>query len=525
MPTTITCYGGVREIGGSKILLEDGATRVFFDFGIAFGRQEAFFNEFLRPRAARGLLDLLALRLIPPLEGLYRGDLALPGLWPRFRSDPHYRSLTRGDGRLAVDAILISHAHLDHNGDLPYVNPRIPVFCTRASAAIARVMQVTGQSSFERELTYINPRIASKSGDLVSDRQSPYQARAHAFLDGPLSPNAEAFWAQPPGKKGLKPAPATGAATTIGGLPLRWWPVDHSIPGAAGFAVLTSAGWVAYTGDIRFHGQQGDRTGRFAEELAALGPVALLCEGTHIHADTTLTEADVITNALRPARSAAGRLIVADFAPRNVERLLSFHTVARETGRRLLGQPKDIYLLEALHRVDPDAFPELSALPNLAVYADPKAAPRPWERALRERWASETVTAQQVSRDPGAYVLAFSLWDANDLLDIERTPGGIYLYSSSRAYDDEQAADLDRLRNWIGQAGLTLYGDPDDPDRIPLHASGHAPGPKLVQFVKTVNPRRLIPIHTECPEWWHEQLGGTSIAVTPPEAGRSIVLA
>ncbi len=525
MPTTLTCYGGVKEIGGNKILLEDGDTRLFFDFGIAFGRQERFFNEFLRPRAARGLLDLLALGLIPPLEGLYRDDLALPSLWPRFRSHAQYRSLARSDGRPAVDGILVSHAHLDHNGDLPYIDPRIPVSCTRAAAAIARVMQITGQSSFERELTYINPRVCSTTGNLVSDRKSAYLARAHAFLDGPLSADASAFWAWSPSRKGLEPAPACPAEQSIGNLRIRWWPVDHSIPGAAGFAVLTTAGWIGYTGDIRFHGQYGERTRRFAQELAALEPVALLCEGTHIGSERTLNERDVTANALDLARRAPGRLMVADFAPRNVERLLSFVQVAREADRLLVGQPKDIYLLEALHLVDPNAFPNPSTIDCLAMYADPKVAPRVWERELCQEWAPRTVSAENVSRAPGAHLLAFSLWDANDLLDIESTQGGDYMYSGSRAYDDEQAADLDRLRNWIRQAGMTLHGDPDDPNRIPLHASGHAPGPQLVEFVNTVRPGRLIPIHTEEPEWWFDQLDGTDITVTPPEFGEPIILA
>jgi hypothetical protein len=30
--TTLAFYGGVNEIGGNKILLQDGDTRVFFDF-------------------------------------------------------------------------------------------------------------------------------------------------------------------------------------------------------------------------------------------------------------------------------------------------------------------------------------------------------------------------------------------------------------------------------------------------------------------------------------------------------------
>jgi len=103
--------------------------------------------------------------------------------------------------------------------------------------------------------------------------------------------------------------------------------------------------------------------------------------------------------------------------------------------------------------------------------------------------------------------------------------GGIYLYSNSRAYEEEQAIDLQRLRHWIAHMGLTMYGDPDDPTAVPLHASGHAPGPALAQLVRTVHPRVLVPIHTEKPEWWQEQLAGTGIEVQLPVVGRPLPLA
>jgi ribonuclease J len=34
--TTLTFYGGVNEIGGNKILLQDRGKKVFFDFGMFF---------------------------------------------------------------------------------------------------------------------------------------------------------------------------------------------------------------------------------------------------------------------------------------------------------------------------------------------------------------------------------------------------------------------------------------------------------------------------------------------------------
>ena len=36
---SVTCFGGISEIGGNKILLQDGNTRLLFDFGTSFARR------------------------------------------------------------------------------------------------------------------------------------------------------------------------------------------------------------------------------------------------------------------------------------------------------------------------------------------------------------------------------------------------------------------------------------------------------------------------------------------------------
>lgn len=41
---TLTFYGGVNEIGGNKILVKDGDTKVFFDFGMSFGMKKLFYS-------------------------------------------------------------------------------------------------------------------------------------------------------------------------------------------------------------------------------------------------------------------------------------------------------------------------------------------------------------------------------------------------------------------------------------------------------------------------------------------------
>ena len=46
----LTLYGGVGQIGGNKMLLENGHIRLFFDFGTDYAQRYKYFEEYLNPR-------------------------------------------------------------------------------------------------------------------------------------------------------------------------------------------------------------------------------------------------------------------------------------------------------------------------------------------------------------------------------------------------------------------------------------------------------------------------------------------
>ena len=84
--------------------------------------------------------------LLPPLEGIYRHDLVpSPDFWARWRAAPDYR-------RLALDGVLLSHAHLDHSGYISFLDPEIPSYATVMTAFISKAMQDSGQADFESEV-------------------------------------------------------------------------------------------------------------------------------------------------------------------------------------------------------------------------------------------------------------------------------------------------------------------------------------------------------------------------------------
>jgi len=57
-----------------------------------------------------------------------------------------------------------------------------------------------------------------------------------------------------------------------------------------------------------------------------------------------------------------------------------------------------------------------------------------------------------------------------------------------------------------------------------LHASGHACGSDLIQLVKEINPKTLIPIHSNHPDLYLAPLRGTGISVTLPILGQTLEL-
>lgn len=518
----LTFYGGIEEIGGNQILLEDADTRLFFDFGLPFGRRSLYFEEYLNPRPGAGLLDVLEMGLLPPLRGIYREDL-LPdkSLWQRFESSPLYRRLKNLDG------VLLSHAHLDHSGYISFLRPEIPIYSTSLTAFVAKAMQDSSPSNFEKEVCYANLR-KLEGGYLRV--QGNYTRRPFVFLDNPqLSEEAEGFWNSSPVKhKALEFLPAPTEKERIGNLRIKFFSVDHSIPGACAFAVETSSGWIVYTGDLRFKGKKAQDTKRFVTEAQKLRPYLLLCEGTRAGETGSVSEEEVYENALEAVKKEKG-LVIADFGPRHVERLLTFLRIAQETERKLLILAKDAYLFEAMQLLSPKLSP-LGEQEALLIYQDLKSRLAAWEESLHQHFPGKLVSSAEVQKNPQNFILCFSFWDLDELVDIV-PQGGTYIYSSSEVFDEEGALDMKRLHNWIRHFELKGIGLPRENLgwKVPegeqgLHASGHASGPELLELAREIRPQVLLPIHTEKPGYFLENLQGTEIKVCPPQEGETFTI-
>ena len=178
-------------------------------------------------------------------------------------------------------------------------------------------------------------------------------------------------------------------------------------------------------------------------------------------------------------------------------------------------------LLSALDLVSP-GIPLPGREEGIFIFRETKARQERWEERVRERFGESYVDWRDIRSAPENFILCFSFWDMSELIDI-KPEGGLYIYSSSEAFTEEQRIDLMRLRNWASHFGLEFLGDPDNKDEK-LHASGHISGRELLEVIAYIKPQILIPIHTEHPEYFVEHLRGTGIEVLVPEEGERIII-
>jgi ribonuclease J len=464
---SLTFYGGVNEIGGNKILLHDGDTKIFLDFGMSFSRANQYFSEFLQPRKCNAIGDLEEFGLLPKLNGLYRRDF-VKHMGRDFEAEP------------MIQAVLLSHAHADHSAYINHLRHDIPIFCSKSTKLILQAIQDTSQSGFVDFLEMVeNFQIYINNKDEWSRK-----TKQHHYDDIVIKRDVKTF--------------AFGEKLKIDSLEVYPYSVDHSLAGATGFIIHTSEGAVVYTGDIRFHGRRGSASEVFVEKCAEAKPVAMISEGTRINEKQKQTEVDVEKKVAKIGCKCKG-LIVADWPVRDTDRMLSFLNASKMLGRKLAISTRQAHLLNLLKECKDSNIPRLDD-ENICVYNIRKGwgvirkdFPQRIKEMDYESWEKPflNVCAEHecVSKDPSKYVWFCSNFDLKELIDI-KPKNAFYVKSTCEPFDVEMEIEQERINNWINHFNIRMFR---------THVSGHASGTLLKKAVKNINPKVLFPVHTEHP--------------------------
>ena len=494
--TTLTVYDGTQTIGGSKIFLEENEKGVFLDFGMNFKKYDYFFQEYLKERSSRGIYDLIQLNLIPKLN-IYRHDLIPPDLdmsiFPK----------------LDIEAVLISHPHMDHFGNVGLLDPKIPIISSPTSFALMKGMGDSSNLSLNLESAFYSKKTQADCRFSIKSIRGAYKTRnivCTEEIPDTLMEFLTTNIKNAPNKDGtLKPLEC-GDIGDLTSNPCQFdiacYDVDHSIYGATGF-LLTGETTVAYTGDFRLYGKNANKSKQFIQ--SAKDTSVLIIEGTRTsREDTDESEEEVYQNCFNIIDDAKG-IVVADFSARNFERLEIFEEIGKKLDREIVIPAKQVYLLKALEQVD-----AVDRTSNIKVFDAYKTIVNSWEKNFLIDQVNY-IEPNAIANAPEKYILCFSLYEIKHLLDI-KPQNGTYIYSSSEAFQEESEFDFIRLNNWLKQLGFAIHGFEikKTKGRIHpeftkgLHASGHASKSDLQWAINTIDPDYLIPVHTENPAWFKD---------------------
>jgi len=393
-----------------------------------------------------------------------------------------------------VDAVLISHAHMDHMSYIHHLRKEIELVMSQGSHAILKTFQDT-RSGGLNDLLIMSPafqmRPSKRGGGYTKvSKKDRYDVRPTKVFE-------------------------YGKTFKVGDIDVIAYEVDHSLPGATAYLIHTSEGSILYTGDFRFHGYLGDRTREMVEQVSNEDIEVVITEGTRVTQETGTSEAEVYTHAKKLAENTSD-LVVTTFPARDLTRLLTFYRIACETGRKLVIDFTQAYLLEQFSKIS-NRYPP-SDDPNICLFAARKSwgiAGRndvssnidgefypgnirdqdygTWEREYLHR--ENTVNFLDL-QDQREFLLVMSYFQLNQLIDVKPVEGSKYLRSVTEPFSDEMRLDAERVQNWLDLFKLDLYGMESE-DK--LHASGHASGPELNDLINRVEPKVVMPIHTEHP--------------------------
>jgi Cft2 family RNA processing exonuclease len=417
----ITFLGGADEVGASSILLEIAGRRLLIDAGIRPS-----------PKSRYGL----------------SGD-QLPDLG----------AVDRAGG---LDAILVTHAHLDHTGALELVvgrYPRCPVYATPATAALTRVLHYDARRIMQAHL--------EEEGDLPLYDDLATEQLLAAFI----------------------PAPPRAPIHLGSGVVATLYPSGH-IPGAAMVAVESDEGSVLVSGDISISPQ------RTVDGLKPppLHPDLLILESTYggrLHANRAAEERRLV-DAVAAVTAAGGKVLVPAFA---------------------LGRAQEVLLTLA-------EFRRQGELPNVPIWADGMVRaicaafgqfPEALSKALQEdgpRFFDEQTRPVQGEAQRNSIV-----WEEGPAVIVSSSGmlsgGPSVLYAQALAgqphhailltgYQDEEAPGR-RLQELAerGRGTLKLGAEKVDVQcRIGTYAlSAHADEAQLVSLVEVLDPKQVLLVH------------------------------
>ena len=420
----VTSIGGTGVFGMNCLLIECESTRLLVDCGVMFPADDDLGVELITP-------DFSLVEENPP------------------------------------QALLVTHAHEDHIGAIPYLlyamikhgfKGKLPIYASDFTIALIKRRLEEHDLLKHTVFNLVKPRTTASFGNISVE-----------FID-----------------------------------------VCHSIPGSLAFAFDTPVGKIVHSGDWRIDNtpMTGTKTnlGRF-EALGDEGVRLFLSDSTNVEVDnqSITSELDVFNDIQTCIKQAEGRVFITLFAS-NIGRLQSIIYAAANTNKKIAICGRSMSSNMAIAR-------ELGYLhlpPNLEIIGEDDIK------------SSDDQLVVVVSGSQGEKTASLFKIAKGEHPKIKLQTGDMLIYSARQIPGNERRVAT--IINGFYQQGASLVDRPE----LSLHSSGHGNQRELELLIELIAPQIFVPIHGDHRRLsLHEQLAkntGERMVTEIIDEGQSIVL-
>jgi ribonuclease J len=393
----IIIHRGTKEVGGSCIEVSDDRTTILLDFGL-------------------------------PLT--FELDDDINSVLP----EPLHSNIVGGNKQ--IDALLLSHAHLDHYGLIGRLPKDIPIYMGNATSELI---------SFTDKFT---PTSIGHIKELAFNDREPFR---------------------------------------VGSFEITPYSMDHSAFDSYAFLITGDNKSIFYSGDFRGHGHKHEKFDNLISNPPKVD--VLLMEGTLIGdrlEEQIITESEIESQMVHLCQETKGAVFVT-VPSQNIDRIISIYRAAKKTGRKFV---IDLYSAELFFRLEKysNEIPQASWPDVLLWY--------PWIQRenlfnnglgwVMKKYESWKKPLKDLAADIPDSVMILRPPFRKEIQNNVDLSGSVWVYSMWKGYL-ERSESLKKLKEWTVGNGIPFEF---------RHTTGHAQMEDLKRLAKALSPQVLIPIHS-----------------------------
>jgi ribonuclease J len=281
----------------------------------------------------------------------------------------------------------------------------------------------------------------------------------------------------------------TRKTINIGGISVTGLSVDHSAYDSMAFLIEADGKRLLYSGDLRLHGRKRGMARALYKFIAEKPVDILLMEGTNFRkspqadGSDNFTEKDLEDTICRAIKR-WNHLVLAHFSPQHFDRMISFFKATRDAGRIFVVDAYGAFVWDVIRRRE---FRDLMAKKQIRVYFN-QSFQHSWRKnipKLNRPFLAASIDLPAILAEQERYTMLFR----PSMLDLDF---GGQLPKHALCLHSLWGGYLVKPEYIILKAAITSA----EGEFSECHTSGHISAEDIEKFVKAVNPRYVVPIHT-----------------------------